>query len=139
MTMFKKLTTAAALVAITTISPACSTVSSIIGGVTTVSGGGGVQCSLPTKVAKSYYLEEAGYQGILLSLNSLVDSGVIVKGSAVSIQARDILSQRLIPLHAAVGKAVDACDASQLDKQVQAATEAIVDLQVLIGKAKASS
>jgi hypothetical protein len=139
--MFRTLKTAATsgLCAVALLCTSCSTVLPIIGAVTTITGGGGLQCKLSLSVAKKYYVEEAAYQGILLTLNSMADSGVIKKGTPISITAKSILDKRLIPAHHAVGSAVDACNASQLETQIQATTDAIADLQMLVARAKAGA
>lgn len=129
-----KLTTAALLVASAPLCTACSTVSAITGVLTTISGGGGVQCQVPLSVAKGYYIEEAAYSGVLYGLDSAVKTGVLVKGTPTSQKAHDILQQRVMPAHAAVGQAIATCNASQLSAQVAAAEAAIADLQLLLAK-----
>src|SRR5689334_4282042 len=120
MFMLKSLKTAATagLATLSLLCASCSTVAPIVGAVTSITGGGGVQCSVSLQVAKDYYLFEAGYSGIAQTLSAVAGTPLLPTGSS-NAQRVKTAYLGLIAARKTVEAAVDVCNTSQLASQVQ--------------------
>lgn len=128
---FLKTATTAGLASLALLCTSCSTALPIVGAITTITGGGGIQCSVPLTVAKAYYGFEAGYQGVALTLSQIAGTSLLPTGSPTALQIK-AKYQDLIQIRHGVEAAVDACNSTSLAGQVQAGQNLVDDLQALI-------